>query len=99
MKRLLYALFLIAAATFTVAPMALALTPVEEPATPAVTVRGEHDAITISAPAGTPVEIYSITGVKVKSGKVGQDGTLRVELSRGCYIVRCTSTSKKVMVG
>lgn len=42
--------------------------------------------------------IYSITGQLVKAIEVGAGGSERVELPRGCYIVKCSRWSKKVMV-
>lgn len=43
-------------------------------------------------------QIYSITGQLVKTIEVGAGGSERVELPRGCYIVKCSLWSKKVMV-
>lgn len=57
-------------------------------------VRGGID---LSASERTSFEIYSITGQKVKS-EVVEDGTVKAELPKGCYIVRCSKWSKKVVV-
>lgn len=42
--------------------------------------------------------IYSITGQLVKSVKAEAGSTVNVELSGGCYIVRCTAWAKKIIV-
>lgn len=42
-------------------------------------------------------DIYSITGQRVKSISV-DSGTKQVDLPKGCYIVRCSQWSKKVIV-
>lgn len=54
--------------------------------------------ISLSATAATSFEIYSITGQRVKSATVEQGSTVKVELPKGCYIVRCPQWSKKVVV-
>lgn len=53
--------------------------------------------IKLTAPSRTNFEIYSITGQRVKSVSV-DSGTVKVELPKGCYIVRCPQWSKKVVV-
>lgn len=53
--------------------------------------------IQLSATERTGFEIYSITGQRVKSVTV-ENTTVKVELPKGCYIVRCASWSKKVIV-
>lgn len=53
--------------------------------------------IDLSATPRTCFEIYSITGQRLKSATV-EGGTVKVELPKGCYIVRCAKWSKKVIV-
>ncbi len=53
--------------------------------------------ISLSATGRVSFEIYSITGQKVKSLAV-EDSTVKVELPKGCYIVRTSGWSKKVVV-
>lgn len=53
--------------------------------------------IELYAASRTSFEIYSITGQRVKSVAV-EDSSVRVELPDGCYIVRCSKWSKKVVV-
>lgn len=54
--------------------------------------------IALSAPADTTCRftIYSITGQIIKS--VDVTGTTVVEIQRGCYIIKCSSWLKKVIV-
>lgn len=42
--------------------------------------------------------VFSITGQLVKTIDVDAAGVRTVELPRGCYIVKCSHWSKKVMV-
>ncbi len=53
--------------------------------------------ISLSAAGRVNFEIYSITGQKVKSLAV-EDSTVKVDLPKGCYIVRTAGWSKKVVV-
>lgn len=55
------------------------------------------DGIRLAADSHTNFEIYSITGQKVKSVTI-ESGSTKVELPKGCYIVRCPQWSKKVIV-
>lgn len=54
--------------------------------------------IELAAPADAPCRftIYSITGQIIKSVEVS--GTTVVEMQRGCYIIKCSSWLKKVVV-
>lgn len=52
---------------------------------------------TLNTDSPMTVEIYSITGQLIKKFSLGE-GTVTIELPRGCYIVRCASWSKKVVV-
>ena len=58
---------------------------------------GVGGGIQLSATERTGFEIYSITGQRVKSVTV-ENTTVKVELPKGCYIVRCALWSKKVIV-
>lgn len=53
--------------------------------------------IRLSATDRENFEIYSITGQKVKAVAV-EDSAVKVELPKGCYIVRTAKWSKKVVV-
>ncbi len=53
--------------------------------------------IALSAAGRVDFEVYSITGQRVKSVAV-DSGTVKVDLPKGCYIVRCPQWSKKVIV-
>lgn len=53
--------------------------------------------ISLSATSRTGFDIYSITGQKVKSVTV-ESGSVKAELPKGCYVVRCPQWSKKVVV-
>lgn len=50
-----------------------------------------------TAPSRVSFEIYSITGQRVKVVTV-DSASVKVELPKGCYIVRCSQWSKKVVV-
>lgn len=58
---------------------------------------GVEGGIQLSATERTSFEIYSITGQRVKSAMV-ENSTVKVDLPKGCYIVRCAQWSKKVIV-
>lgn len=60
----------------------------------AVSVEG---GIQLSATERMGFEVYSITGQRVKSVTV-ENATVKVDLPKGCYIVRCSKWSKKVIV-
>lgn len=53
--------------------------------------------IRLQASGRVGFEIYSITGQKVKAVAV-EDSSVKVELPKGCYIVRTAKWSKKVVV-
>lgn len=53
--------------------------------------------IKLTANGRVGFEIYSITGQRVKSTVV-ENSSVKVELPKGCYIVRCSEWSKKVVV-
>lgn len=64
--------------------------------TPAV--RPVSGGIELTAPGDAPCHftIYSITGQMVKSVEIS--GSAVVDLPRGCYIIKCASWSKKLVV-
>lgn len=43
--------------------------------------------------------IYSITGQQVKQVHLTDGASAYVELPQGCYIVKCSAWSKKIIVG
>ena len=53
--------------------------------------------IRLTSSAREAFEIYSITGQKVKSVAV-EGSSVKVDLPKGCYIVRTARWSKKVVV-
>lgn len=59
--------------------------------------KSTNGGILLSATESTTFEIYSITGQRLKSLAVDSE-EVRVELPAGCYIVRCSQWSKKVVV-
>ena len=49
--------------------------------------------------AGLTLEIYSVTGAKVASYKIDtNDMSIRLELPRGCYIVKVGDVARKVSI-
>lgn len=56
-----------------------------------------HGGIMLASNQNNVFEIYSITGQRVKSVTV-DSGSVKVDLPKGCYIVRCSQWSKKVVV-
>lgn len=58
---------------------------------------GVEGGIQLSASERVGFEVYSITGQRVKSVTV-ENSTVKVDLPKGCYIVRCSQWSKKVIV-
>lgn len=62
--------------------------------------RGVHSAIELSNPLETAVvfQIYSITGQLVKTVEVSAGVQSTVDLPTGCYIVKCSKWSKKIVV-
>lgn len=49
--------------------------------------------------AGLTLEIYSVTGAKVASYKIDtNDKSIRLELPRGCYIVKVGDVARKVSI-
>lgn len=99
MKRILIA-FILAVAVSSQMPMrASSLPPVEDTASTAASVRVDGCAVYIAAAPGIKVDIYSITGSRIKATTTDRNGTACVELPQGCYIVRCSDMSKKILVG
>lgn len=48
---------------------------------------------------GLTLEVYSVTGAKVASHKIdSSDKTVRLEVPRGCYIVKVGNVARKVSV-
>ncbi|MCM1311023.1 MAG: T9SS type A sorting domain-containing protein [Bacteroides sp.] len=58
---------------------------------------GVEGGIQLYATERTGFEIYSITGQRVNSSTV-ENSSVKVDLPKGCYIVRCAKWSKKVIV-
>ena len=58
---------------------------------------GVSGGIQLSAVESTGFEVYSITGQRVKKVQV-ENSTVKVDLPKGCYIVRCAKWSKKAIV-
>jgi len=58
---------------------------------------GVDGGIQLTATGRVGFEIYSITGQRVKSVTV-ENTSVKVDLPKGCYIVRCARWSKKVIV-
>ena len=49
--------------------------------------------------SGMSVEIYNITGVKVADYRIdSNDKTIRLELNRGCYIIKVGKTVRKISI-
>lgn len=55
--------------------------------------------VDLTAPAPGPLtfHIFSITGQLVKTVVIRED-TVRIELPRGCYVVKCGRWSKKILI-
>ncbi len=98
MKRFYRIALMFAVAVFAAAPASYVAADdrieVETVESAAVSVTG---GIQLTAGKRVNFEIYSITGQRVKSVAV-EDATVKVELPKGCYIVRCSDWSKKVIV-
>lgn len=65
-----------------------------------MTIRTSESGLEISVASSDKalkIEIYSITGQLVKSLDI-ENGTERISLPKGCYIVRTHNGSKKVVV-
>lgn len=60
-------------------------------------VRSVEGGILLSATERKTFEVYSITGQKVKS-LIVEGSSVKVDLPKGCYIVRTADWSKKVVV-
>lgn len=60
----------------------------------------ESGAVRLSVSSGRQERflIYSITGQLIKTVDVAPGGEERVDLRCGCYIIKCSFWSKKVMV-
>ena len=63
-------------------------------------VRAVHSAIELSNPLETAVvfQVYSITGQLVKTVEVSAGAQVTADLPTGCYIVKCSKWSKKIVV-
>ena len=49
--------------------------------------------------SGMSVEIYNITGVKVADYRINSnDKIIRLELNRGCYIIKVGKTVRKISI-
>ena len=54
----------------------------------------------ITGAAGQTLEIFSVTGTKVKTVKIGaNDESINTGLPRGCYIVKVGDVVRKVSLG
>ncbi|MBR7029603.1 MAG: T9SS type A sorting domain-containing protein [Bacteroidaceae bacterium] len=63
-----------------------------------IIVRG--NTLRITGAAGMVVDIYNVTGQKVKSIRLGaNDETINTGLPRGCYIVKVGDLVRKVSLG
>lgn len=63
-----------------------------------IVVRG--NSLRVTGAAGQTLEIYSVTGAKLKSVKIGaNDETVNTGLSRGCYIIKVGDVVRKVSLG
>ncbi len=64
------------------------------------TVRALHGGIELGNPLESSVTfaVYSITGQLVKQVDVAAGSQLSVDLPTGCYIVKCSKWSKKIVV-
>ncbi|MCM1483132.1 MAG: T9SS type A sorting domain-containing protein [Muribaculaceae bacterium] len=95
----------IAALALTVAPMASATTSRTESqhitataeAVPTVKIVTGGAEITVPDDTEYTFNVYSITGQLVKTFKLA-DGSVTVELPRGCYIIKCEKWSKKIVI-
>lgn len=100
MKRLFMSLALIAGLAFGSVATAMQAPDTDQISavdrTPAVKAIG--GGLEISTPDDAPCHfyVYSITGQMVKSVVI--TGSAVVELPRGCYIIKCSSWSKKVVI-
>ena len=65
---------------------------------PAVAVEGRVIEFTGDSSSTVKFEVFSITGQLVRTLMVGKDQTVRIELQRGCYIIKCSSWTKRVML-
>lgn len=60
-----------------------------------ITVKG--NTLRVTAAAGQTLEIFSVTGSKVRTIKIGaNDETVNTGLPRGCYIVKVGDVVRKV---
>ncbi|MCM1028416.1 MAG: T9SS type A sorting domain-containing protein [Pseudoflavonifractor sp.] len=75
-----------------------ALGHVDYAAAPAVKVTSDGIELYASAVEPTTFMIYSITGQLVKKTTVEAAAHVNSQLPEGCYIVRCSSWAKKVVV-
>lgn len=100
MKRLLMILVLLAG--LAVPSAGMFVTPSSEVAGAVVepSVKVLHHTIEIHNPTSQSLHfyIYSITGQMIKELTVDQSETATVELPAGCYIVRCETGTRKVVV-
>ncbi|MBQ7635195.1 MAG: T9SS type A sorting domain-containing protein [Bacteroidaceae bacterium] len=63
-----------------------------------ITVSG--NTLRVTGAAGLTLDIYSVTGQKVKSVRISaNDETVNTGLPRGCYIVKVGETVRKVSLG
>lgn len=53
--------------------------------------------LTAPAPGQLTFHIFSITGQLVKTVSIREE-TVRIELPRGCYVVKCGRWSKKILI-
>lgn len=63
-----------------------------------MTVESKSIILSVNNDKGEKFHIYSITGQLVKTVTVPAKSEERIELKCGCYIVKCSQWSKKVMV-
>lgn len=54
--------------------------------------------LTIRSDAASKFEIYSITGQLIRSLSVNAGATVKVELAKGFYIIKCESWTKRIVI-
>lgn len=65
---------------------------------PSVRVEGTTIEFSGDNSQSTKFEVFSITGQLVRTLVVPADRVARVELPRGCYIIKCAGWTKRVML-
>lgn len=100
MKRIPYILLLLCALSFSGMRTSAETPKRESPTatdTPTLTVAQASFTVKGSPDCPLTFEVYSLTGQIVKRFKL-KDGSFTLELPRGCYIIKCSVWSKKVVI-